>query len=160
MKDQIKTFRYNAGKVDAVKRAVTFGLLTLVMAFSFFKGGLVWDKNKAFIIAFFLFAFLIIMVSIAGYKKEKMRLLSPWKYRLYNNFNDIGYFIIRGALSAFLFTGLFAILTFKNMGIEGITQKWNFYIISFFGSIPLFGFYHLLVIRYIIRTGTSVNNEK
>jgi hypothetical protein len=160
MKDQIKTFRYNAGKVDAVKRAVTFGLLTLVMAYSFFKGGLVWDKNKVFIIAFFLFAFFIIMVSIAGCKKEKMRLLTPWKYRLYNNFNSIGYFTIRGALSALLFTGLFALLTFKNMGIEGITQKGNFFIIAFFGLMPLFGLYHLLVIRYIIRTGTVVHNEK
>lgn len=161
MDKQITSIRYNAGKLESTKRILTFTFLLAVMIYSFIKGNLQWNKDSFFIIAFFGFSAFILTVSIAGYNKERIRTLSTsnWKYRLYKKTNDVAYLIIRGVITAFLFTALFTALLIRKNGLEAILQKGDLFLYSFPILTLVAGLYHMVIIKYIFRNGTPVFNN-
>ena len=161
MEDRITSIKYNAGKLEAIKRAITFVLLSGVMLYAFIKKGMTLNKENYFMIAFFLFFLFILAVGMAGYKKERFRVLSAsnWKYRLYKNTNAFVYLFVRGIITAFIFTALFAVFQIRSNGIDTVLQKIDVFAVNFPIFMVVAGTYHLLIMLYIVRTGTAVHDN-
>ena len=109
-------------------------------------------------LAFFLFFLFVLAVGMYGYKKEKIRVLSAsnWRYRLYKNTNAFVYLVVRGTITSFVFTTLFVLMQMRSNGIDAVLQKIDVLAISFPVFIVVAGAYHLLIMLYIVRTGTFV----
>jgi hypothetical protein len=162
MEKRVTSIEYNAGKLESTKRIITFLFLLAVMVYSIIKGHLQWNRDNMFIFAFFGFTIFVLAISMAGYKKERNRALSAsnWKYRLYKKTNDITYFLIRGVLTALIFTALFTVLLLKRDSLDSVLQKSEVFLYSFPILALAAGVYHILIIRYIFRTGTPVYDNQ
>ncbi len=162
MEKRITSISYNAAKLESTKRIITFVFLLFVMVYSIIKGNLQWSKDNMFLFAFFAFTIFVLAVSMAGYKKERIKVLSAssWKYRLYNKTNDITYLLVRGVLTALIFTLLFALLLLKRGKLDSVIEKSDVLLYSFPVLALAAGVYHILIIRYIFRTGTPVYDNQ
>jgi len=162
MEDHITSIRYNAGKLDALKRAFVFFFLLAVMLYSWYQTGFSWNKQNLFFVAFSFFILLVLGIGMTGYKKNRTRSLSvtSWKYRLYKNTNATIYLIVRGIITTLIFVVLFAVMQIKSNGIDAVMEKTK----SFYLIIPVFiliaGAYHLMIMLYIIRTGTPESDNQ
>ena len=158
MEKHITSIQYNAGKIESTKRIVTFIFLLAVMTYSVIKGHLQWNKDSIFILAFFGFSIFILAVSMAGYKKERIRTLSAsnWKYRLYKRKGVVAYFLVRGVITSLLAITLFSLLMLRKDALSVLSQKSNIFLYSFLVLTLVAGVYHTLIIRYIFRNGTPV----
>ena len=158
MEKRITSIKYNAGKLESTKRIVTFAFFIAVMVYSVIKGNLRWDKDSLFFYAFFGFSVFIVAVSMAGYKKERIRILSAssWKYRLYKRTNAVVYFLTRGMITSLIFTGLFALMLVRNKDFDVMMNNLGTLAISFIALMIISGTYHLLIMTYILKKGRPV----
>ncbi len=158
MEKRITAIQYDAGKMESTKRIVTFGFLLAVITYSFLKGHIQWNKDSMFILAFFGFSIFILVVSMAGYKKERIKVLSAsnWKYRLYKRKGVVAYFIVRGVITSLLAITLFSLLMLRKDALNALSQKSDILLYSFLVLFLVAGMYHTLTIRYIFRNGTPV----
>ncbi len=160
MEDRIIAIRYNAEKLETIKRAINFILLLSVMIYALFQNGFKLNKENSFMLAFFGFLFFVLAVGLAGYKKEKFRNLSTsgWKYRLYKNTNAFVYFIVRGIITSLIFTVLFFLFQLRSSDYDAVMQKINIFVTGFFVFVLIAGAYHLLTMIFIVRTGTPIKD--
>ena len=162
MEKRITSIKYNAAKLESTKRIITFTFLLFVMVYLIIKGNLQWNKDNIFFFSFVAFLIFTITVGIAGYKKERIKVLSAsnWKYRLYKKTNDITYLLVRGVLTALIFTLLFALLLLKRSKLDSVLEKSDVLLYSFPVLALAAGVYHILIIRYIFHTGTPVYDNQ
>jgi len=161
MKNHVTLIQYNASNLEAIKRAVMFVFLSGIMFYALFRSGFRWSKENTFMLVFILFLLFTMGIGMLGYKKERTRSLSisNWRYRLYKNTNPVVYLLVRGTITTLIFIALFAAFQIKSQGIDAVIQKINVLYTGLPVLIILAGSYHLLIMMFIVRTGTAVNEN-